>query len=119
MVLPLGLSYRRMFLDAELERLASGLGGVVLEIGAKRVARGRWRPRLDRARRWVRLNLEAGERPDVIGDAQGLPLRDASVDLGVCVEGLQYVGSPPAAMREIARGLAPRRAAVLAGSRLH
>src|SRR5207302_1288987 len=37
-VLPLGLSYRRMLLDADLERLASGLGGVVLEIGAKRVA---------------------------------------------------------------------------------
>src|SRR2546428_10309073 len=98
MVLPLGLSYRRMFLDAELERLTSELGGVVLEIGAKRVARGRWRPPLDRARRWVRLNLEAGQRPDVVGDAQGLPLPGASADWGAWVAVLPYVVFPAAAM---------------------
>src|SRR5438046_2400654 len=71
-VLPLGLSYRRMLLDADLERLGSGLRGMVLEIGAKRVARGRWRAPLDRVRRWVRLDLELGERPDVVADAQVL-----------------------------------------------
>jgi SAM-dependent methyltransferase len=119
MVLPLGLSYRRMLLDAELERLASGVGGVVLEIGAKRVRRGRWRPPLDRVRRWVRLNLEPGECPDVVGDALGLPVRDASVDWVVCVEVLQYVVSPEAAMREIARVLTPGGAAVVAVPFLH
>ena len=61
-MLPLGQSYRRILLDADLERLASGLGGVVLEIGAKPVARGCWRPRRDRVRRWLRLNLERRER---------------------------------------------------------
>ena len=114
MVLPLGLSYRRMLLDVELGRLASGLGGMVLEIGAKRVARGRWRPPLERVRRWVRLNLEPDECPDVVGDALGLPVRDASVDWVVCVEVLQYVLSPEAAMGEIARVLAPGGAAVVA-----
>src|SRR2546426_313668 len=113
-MLPRGLSSRRILLDAELERLTSGLGGVVLEIGAKPVARGRWRPRRDRVRRWVRLNLEPGERPHVVGDAQVLPLRDASVDWVVCVEVLQYVVSPEAAMREIARVLRPGGTAVLA-----
>ena len=114
MVLPLGLSYRRMLLDVGLGRLASGLGGMVLEIGAKRVARGRWRPPLERVRRWVRLNLEPDECPDVVGDALGLPVRDASVDWVVCVEVLQYVLSPEAAMGEIARVLAPGGAAVVA-----
>jgi SAM-dependent methyltransferase len=118
-MLPLGLSYRRILLDADLERLASGLGGVVLEIGAKGVARGRWRPRRDRVRRWVRLNLEPRERPDVVGDTQVLPLRDASVDWVVCVEVLQYVVSPEAAMREIARVLVRGGTAVLAVPFLH
>jgi len=110
---PLGLSYRRILLDVDLERLTPGLEGVVLEIGAKAMARGRWRPRRDRVRRWVRVDLEAGERPDVVADAQGLPLRDASVDWVVCVEVLQYVVSPEAAMREIARVLVPGGTAVL------
>jgi SAM-dependent methyltransferase len=111
---PVGLSYRRMLVDAELQRLASEFGGVILEIGAKRMARGRWRPPLDRVRRWVQLNLEPGERPDVVGDAQALPLRDACVEWVVCVEVLQYVVSPEAAMREIARVLVSGGAAVLA-----
>ena len=113
-MLPLGQSYRRILLDADLERLASGLGGVVLEIGAKPVARGCWRPRRDRVRRWLRLNLEPGERPDIVGDALALPLRDASVDWVVCVEVLQYVVSPEGAMLEIARVLSPGGTAVLA-----
>src|SRR2546428_13641113 len=96
MVLPLGLSYRRMFLDAELERLASELGGVVLEIGAKRVARGRWRPPLDRARRWVRLNLEAGQRPDGIRRPPGLPPPDPSAARGVGLPRPPDVVSPRA-----------------------
>lgn len=112
-MLPLGLSYRRMLLDAELERLTSGLGGVVVEIGAKRVARGRWRPPVTRARRWVPLNLDRGECPDVVADAQALPLRDATVDAIVCVEVLQYVLSPDTAMREVARVLVPGGSAVL------
>ena len=56
-MVPLGLSYRRALLDAELERLAGGLAGVVLEIGAKRIARGRWQPPLGRARRWVAFSM--------------------------------------------------------------
>jgi SAM-dependent methyltransferase len=119
MMLPLGLSHRRALLDAELGRLAGGLAGVVLEIGAKRVARGRWEPPRARVRRWIRLNLEPAERPDVVADAQGLPLGDASVDWVVCVEVLQYVVSPEAAMREIARVLVPGGGALIAVPFLH
>lgn len=118
-MLPLGLSYRRMLLDADLEQLASGLAGVVLEIGAKREARGRWRPPVERVRRLVRLNLEPAECPDVVGDALALPLRSASVDSVVCVEVLQYVVSPERAMQEIARVLSSGGTAVLAVPFLH
>lgn len=118
-MLPLGLSHRRALLDAELGRLAGGLSGVVLEIGAKRIGRGRWEPPLGRVRRWVRLNLEPAERPDVVADAQVLPLEDASVNWVVCVEVLQYVVAPETAMREIARVLVPGGSAVIAVPFLH
>jgi SAM-dependent methyltransferase len=103
-----------MLVDAELARLTSDIGGMVLEIGAKRVARGRWRPAVDRVRRWVRLDLDPRECPDVVADTMALPLPDASMDWVVCVEVLQYVVSPEGAMREIARVLVSGGAAVLA-----
>jgi len=119
MGLPLGLSYRRALIDAELERLTPRLRGFVVEVGAKRVPRGRWRPPLDRVRRWLRVNIDPVERPDVIADIGGLPLRSGSVDWIVCVEVLQYVKSPDAAMREIARVLGSRGAVVVAVPFLH
>jgi len=119
MALPLGLSYRRALLDTVLERRAAALDGLVVEVGAKRRPRGRFRPPLDSVRRWVRLDLDPRERPDVVGDVQALPVRYASVDAVVCVEVLQYVGTPEAAMRELARVLARDGALVLAVPFLH
>lgn len=112
-------SYRRVLLDTELERRAEALAGRVLEIGAKRVLRGRWRPPVHRVRRWLRLNLEPAERPDVVADAVRLPVRDAAMDWVVCVEVLQYATSPPAAAREIARVLVPGGGVLIAVPFLH
>lgn len=119
MPLPLGLSYRRALLDAELERLEPGLAGVVVEVGAKQMARGGFRPPRDRVRRWVRLNLDPAERPEIVADGAALPVRDGTVDWVVCVEVLQYLPSPDAAMREIARVLVPGGAVLLAVPFLH
>jgi SAM-dependent methyltransferase len=119
MPLPLGLSYRRALIDAELERLAPRFGGVVLEVGAKRVLRGRFTPPVSRVRRWLRVNLDPAERPDVVADAAALPLRGGSADWIVSVEVLQYVAAPDAAVREAARVLAPGGALVLAVPFLH
>jgi SAM-dependent methyltransferase len=119
MGLSLGLSYRRARIDAELDRLSPRLGGFVLEVGAKRLPRGRWRPPLDRVRRWLRVNIDPVERPDVIADIGELPLRSGSADWIVCVEVLQYVRSPDGAMRELARVLGSRGAVVVAVPFLH
>lgn len=117
--LPLGVSYRRALLDADLARFAPALGGVVLEIGAKRVPRGRWVQPTGSVRRWLRLNLDAAERPDVVADAAALPVRAASVDAVLCVEVLQYVDRPDDAVREMARVLRPDGPALLAVPFLH
>ena len=81
----LGISYRRALLDAELKRLAGALSGVVLDVGGKRVPRGRFVPPEERVARWVRLNLDPVERPDVVADAQTLPVRDKTTDWVVCL----------------------------------
>ncbi len=119
MPLPLGLSYRRVLIDTELARLSPALKGVVLEIGAKRAQRGRWVPPVHRARRWLRLDIDAAQRPDVVADAAALPLRGGSVDWIVCVEVLQYVTAPDMAVREMGRVLAPGGALVMAVPFLH
>lgn len=116
---PLGLSYRRVLIDAELARLAPALRGIVVEVGAVRVPRGRFTPPVGRVRRWLRVNIDPAARPDVVADAAALPLRGASADWVVCVEVLQYVASPDAALREAARVLAPAGAVVLAVPFLH
>jgi len=119
MGLSLGLSYRRALIDVELKRLTPSLDGVVVEVGAKGMPRGRWRPPLDHVRRWLRVNIDPVERPDVIADIGGLPLRSGSADWIMCVEVLQYVKCPDAAMREIARVLRSYGAVIVAVPFLH
>lgn len=119
MPLPLGVSYRRALLDTELERLAPSLGGVVLDIGSKRVRRGRFVPPVGQVARWVRVNLDPAERPDIVADAQTLPVRDKAVNWVLCIEVLQYVESPEAVMSEIARVLDPAGTAIVAAPFMH
>lgn len=119
MPLPLGVSYRRALLDAELARLAPSLGGVVLDVGGKRVRRGRFVPPVGQVARWARVNLDPVERPDIVADAQALPVRDKAVNWVLCIEVLQYVESPEAVMAEIARVLGPAGTAIVAAPFIH
>ena len=51
MVRALGLSERRALLDAELERLAASLDGIVLDVGGRHVRRGHFVPPTERCKR--------------------------------------------------------------------
>jgi SAM-dependent methyltransferase len=115
----LGTSYRRALLDAELARLAPDLTGIVLDVGGKRVPRGNFRPRDERARRWILLNMDGAERPDVIANAEALPLRCESVDRIVCTEVIQYVDRYEDMLEEFARVLVPGGRIVLSAPLLH
>lgn len=118
-MLPLGISYRRALLDAELERLGRSLGGVVLDVGGRRTPRGRFVPPVAQCRRWAVINIEARERPDVAADATALPFRDGAADAVLCIEVLQYVDRPEVAVAEIARVLAPAGTAIVTAPLLH
>jgi SAM-dependent methyltransferase len=115
----LGTSYRRTLLDAELDRLASDFTGIVLDAGGKRSPRGRFRRPEERVRRWILLNVAPGERPDIIGTAEALPLRDASVDRILCEEVIQYVDRYDCMLREFHRVLVPGGRVFLSAPLLH
>jgi SAM-dependent methyltransferase len=115
----LGVSHRRRLLDAELARQRGRFAGVVLEVGARRARRGRFRPPSTGVTAWLRLDIAEGERPDIVADVEHLPVRDGSADWVVCLEVLQYVASPDAAVREIARVLRPGGATVVSAPFLH
>jgi len=91
----LGVSHRRALLDADLAPLADAVRGRIVEIGVRRAGRGRFVPE-SAAARWVRIDIEPRHRPDVVGDAMRLPLRDGVADWVICLEVLQYVETPEA-----------------------
>lgn len=95
-------SYRRRLLDADLEDVKANLQGQVLEVGAGRTGRrGVFRP--PQTRTWITVDRSAPMRPDVVADALALPFGHGTFDSAVCLEVLEYVREPAAAMRELAR----------------
>ncbi len=102
-------SLRRGFIDEYQERIVAGwpAGTRVLDLGGHRVAK---RGTFDLARfgfRVVCLNLTGDKRPDVRGDANTLPFRDATFDAVVCAEVLEHVGDPRHVIAEVERVLKP------------
>jgi len=55
----------------------------------------------------VRLDRLAAAHPDVVGDAEALPLRENTFDLIVSVLALQWVDDLPGALSQILRALKP------------
>jgi SAM-dependent methyltransferase len=116
-MMSLGTSYRRRLLDADLARVTAGAGGRVVDIGGRRKARGTFRLPAGVIR--IRVNLDPGDEPDVVGDAQALPLGEGCADWVMCVETLEYVQAPEHAVAELARVLRAGGHAVVSVPFLH
>jgi SAM-dependent methyltransferase len=116
-MIELGTTYRRRLLDADLARVTAGLGGRVLDVGGRRSARGHFR--LPSGVAATRVNLDPGAGPDVVADAQALPVRSESADWVMCVETLEYVEAPDRAASELVRVLRPGGRAVVSVPFLH
>jgi len=115
----IGASYRRALLDAELTRAAAGLSGLAVDVGGKRVPRGGFRRPERGVRRWVLLNHAGAEGPDVVGSAEALPFRPASVDGILCSEVIQYVDRYEEMLAEFRRVLVPGGRVLLSAPLFH
>lgn len=95
-----------------LDEHVRSISGLVLDVGGGRDAShdASWGPN---ARR-IRLDVAALHRPDVVGDAARLPVRDGSVDAVAMVEVLEHVPRPWVVVDEVWRVLRP--GGVLVGS---
>jgi SAM-dependent methyltransferase len=85
----------------------SGIKGTVLDAGC---GLGTYVERLRAERQELRvlaLDLSAGMRPDVVGDVQALPLRDASVGGALAMHMLYHVPNILGAVRELRRVIEP------------
>ena len=113
-------SVRRRLLDADLETLRDHMNGRVLEIGNGRVGRrGHFQPPAEEAEAWIYLDLENERLPHVQAEVEHLPLEDAVFDTVVCLEVLEYVTRPQAALSEIHRVLKRDGKLILATPFLH
>lgn len=113
-------SVRRRLLDEDLESIKEHLRGRVLEIGNGRTGRrGRFQPPFENAESWTYLDLDLGRLPHIRAMAEQLPLRDAAFDTVLCLEVLEYVTYPLAALQEIRRVLNCGGKLILATPFLH
>jgi SAM-dependent methyltransferase len=111
---------RRQLLDADLEALGGEMRGRVLEVGTGRVRRrGRFRPPTALVERWLCVDIDRARMPDVQADVERLPIAPAVFDVVVCLEVLEYVDDPAAALCEMRRVLRPGGTLVLSMPFMH
>jgi SAM-dependent methyltransferase len=100
-----GRSARRVLLDAALEELAPLMRGRVLEVGGgRRGRRGTFRPP-SHPDAWLYVDVNVQAVPHVGADVMSLPFGDQTFDTVICLEVLEYVPSPEAALAEMSRVL--------------
>ncbi len=98
----LRVSVRRRRLDADLSMLRSCMKGNVLEIGAGRLGRrGDFSPPVSEAKRWVYIDIRHEVKPDIQANIEFLPCRPGNFDTVMCLEVLEYVSNPSAALSQI------------------
>lgn len=98
------LRKRREIFQKWLERV-EGRELVVLDVGGRIQP---YRPLLEgRVRSYVAVDLRQTPLVNVVGRGEQIPLADASFDLAICTQMLEYVPEPAAVIAEIHRVLKP------------
>lgn len=95
-------------MDQLLSENSALMRGLVVDIGGKkRNRRGSFMPPEGNGTRWIYLNIDIEVAPDVIGNAEILPLKSNSVDCVVCCEVLEHIKHPERCCAEMFRILKP------------
>ncbi|TSC57844.1 MAG: type 11 methyltransferase [Candidatus Peregrinibacteria bacterium Greene0416_19] len=101
----------RVLLRRELEAFAPHLSGVILDIGGG--TGKRYRGFFPHATSIRALDINPDLKPDIVGDAEAMPIPDASIDGVVCSQMLEHVPHPSRALAEMYRVLKPGGKAIL------
>ena len=94
----------RYLLKKQIEKNSNYIKGVVLDAGGK--DGGRYRP-IFKFEKYISLDIDFSNKPDIIGSVEDIPLGDESVDSIICIEVLQQVKNPAKAVEEFYRVLKP------------
>ncbi|MFC1994503.1 class I SAM-dependent methyltransferase [Chloroflexota bacterium] len=97
-------SYRRILLDRDLEESKCYMKGTILDIGGGR-KRGNFKEPSDAE--WIVLDSDIELCPDILSDAQNIPMDSNTVDCVKCTELLEHVEYPERVLDEISRILRP------------
>jgi len=95
-------SYRRMILDSDLERTKKYMKSKVLDLGGGR-KRGEFKKPEDVI--WIVLDMKRDFQPNIMADAQKLPVKSETIDCVKCTELLEHVEYPEIVIKEITRAL--------------
>lgn len=96
-------SCRGIILSKDLEEGKTYMGGIVLDVGGGR-KRGFEKPK---ETKWIVLDILKKYSPEILGDAQDLPIKSNSIDCVKCTELLEHVEYAGKVITEIARVLRP------------
>lgn len=98
-------SFRRRYIDHDLESFKTEFSGKVLDLGGKKNnKRGFFRPPVA-SKNWFYLNVNPDEKPDVLANGSQIPFQSETFDWVICAEVLEFIESPDLMMSEIARVL--------------
>lgn len=93
-------SPRRNILDKDLENAKQYMHGIVLDVGGGR-ERGRFKRPDDT--KWIVLDISRELSPNIMADAQRLPVKSETIDCVKCTELLEHVEYPEIVIKEITR----------------
>ena len=96
-------SYRRQLLDKDLEASRQYIKGIVLDIGGG-TERGNFKHHNSN---WITLDRNGATKPDIIADAQHLPIKSGAINTVKCTEVIEYLENPNTAIEEMHRVLKP------------
>ena len=97
-------SERRRILDKLLFQSKNYIKGNVIDIGGiKKNPRGSFSNKDCTFSTWQYLNNNASSKPDILADANNLPLKDCSIDTVLMLELLEYVEDIKQVLKESSR----------------
>lgn len=95
--------YRRLILDKDLCKYIEYIKGIVIDVGGgENVGSGNFRLPEEETK-IISLNRDIQSVPNIVGDAEVIPLKGNVADVVLCLETLEHIANPGKALAEIYR----------------